>query len=96
MIICVYGENIIFAVLNDKNMTAIELEAQKALLAKEILSIEDVDLLLSLQLAFEKILKDEKKKNCQDAIIKSIDFGLKDVKAGRTRPVEELLKELRK
>lgn len=66
------------------------------MLAKEILSIEDVDLLLSLQLAFEKILKDEKKKNCQDAIIKSIDFGLKDVKAGRTRPVEELLKELRK
>lgn len=95
MIICVYGKYIIFAVLNDKNMTAIELEAQKALLAKEILSIEDVDLLLSLQLAFEKILKDEKKKNCQDAIIKSIDFGLKDVKAGRTRPVEELLKELR-
>ena len=44
----------------------------------------------------EKLIKDAEESEyiSKEEILAGIDAGLKDIKAGRTRPIEELLKEL--
>ena len=44
----------------------------------------------------EKLIKDAEESEyiSKEEILAGIDAGLKDMKAGRTRPIEELLKEL--
>lgn len=78
-------------------MTTIELEARKAMLVRDILTeVDNLDFLKKLQNAYEKIKSqaDEDKTISKEDILKGIDAGLKDVKAGRTRSARELLYEL--
>lgn len=78
-------------------MTTIELEARKAMLVRDILTeVDNLDFLKKLQNAYEKIKSqaDEDKTISKEDILKGIDAGLKDVKAGRTRSARELLNEL--
>lgn len=78
-------------------MTTLELEARKAMLVRDILTeVDDMDLLKKLQHAYEK-LKGQAGKEAtisKEELLAGIDDGLKDVKAGRTRPARELLDEL--
>lgn len=78
-------------------MTTLELEARKAMLVRDILTeVDDMDLLKKLQHAYEK-LKGQAGKEAtisKEELLVGIDAGLKDVKAGRTRPARELLDEL--
>ena len=78
-------------------MTTLELEARTAMLVRDILTeVDDMDLLKKLQHAYEK-LKGQAGKEAtisKEELLAGIDAGLKDVKAGRTRPARELLDEL--
>lgn len=47
------------------------------------------------KLAQKKEEEDKTEYISKEEILEGIDAGLKDLKAGRTRPAEELLKELR-
>lgn len=79
-----------------------ELDARKARLAREILNIDSMELLDKLQKAFNRVKtkatamvnEEETEYISKEEILAGIDAGLKDVIAGRTRPLEELIKEL--
>ncbi len=74
-----------------------ELEAHKAKLVREILTeVDNMDLLKKLQNAYEKLKSQAVKDQTisKEEILKGIDSGLKDVKAGKTRSAKELLDEL--
>lgn len=74
-----------------------ELEAHKANLVREILTeVDNMDLLKKLQNAYEKLKSQAVKDQTisKEEILKGIDSGLKDVKAGKTRSAKELLDEL--
>ena len=78
-------------------MTTMELEAHKAKLVREILTeVDNMDLLKKLQNAYEKLKSQAVKDQTisKEEILKGIDSGLKDVKAGKTRSPKELLDEL--
>ncbi|KKB58320.1 hypothetical protein [Parabacteroides gordonii] len=78
-------------------MTTMELEAHKAKLVREILTeVDNMDLLKKLQNAYEKLKSQAVKDQTisKEEILKGIDSGLKDVKAGKTRSAKELLDEL--
>lgn len=81
-------------------MTTMELDARKAQLAREILNIDSMEVLDKLQKAFNRVKakaasNEETEYISKEEILAGIDAGLKDLKAGRSRPAEELLKELR-
>lgn len=74
-----------------------ELEAHKAKLVREILTeVDNMELLKKLQNAYEKLKSQAVKDQTisKEEILKGIDSGLKDVKAGKTRSAKELLDEL--
>ena len=74
-----------------------ELEAHKAKLVREILTeVDNMDLLKKLKNAYEKLKSQAVKDQTisKEEILKGIDSGLKDVKAGKTRSAKELLDEL--
>lgn len=78
-------------------MTTMELEAHKAKLVREILTeVDNMELLKKLQNAYEKLKSQAVKDQTisKEEILKGIDSGLKDVKAGKTRSAKELLDEL--
>lgn len=80
-------------------MTTIELEAKKASLVREILTeVNDMEFLKKLQKAFDR-LKSKSEEDSEyinkEEVLAGIDAGLKDIKAGRTTPAREFLKELR-
>lgn len=79
-------------------MTTMELEARKASLVRDILTeVDSLDLLDKLQKAYNRLKKKasaEEETISKEEILAGIDAGLKDVKAGRTRPIEEFLDEL--
>lgn len=79
-------------------MTTMELEARKASLVRDILTeVDSLDLLDKLQKAYNRLKKKasaEEDTISKEEILAGIDAGLKDVKAGRTRPIEEFLDEL--
>lgn len=83
-------------------MTTMELEAQKAELARHILNIDNVEVIKELRKAYSRTMaRLARKAPLQDAepdtkeyIRNSLEQGLKDVKEGRTRPLEELLSDL--
>lgn len=78
-------------------MTTVELEVQKAALAREILNIDNLELLEKLQKSLNRLkskIVAEEETISKEEILAGIDAGLKDVKAGRTRPARELLNEL--
>ena len=74
-----------------------ELEAHKEKLVRDILTeVDNMDLLKKLQNAYEKLKSQAVKDQTisKEEILKGIDSGLKDVKAGKTRSAKELLDEL--
>lgn len=79
-------------------MTTMELNAK---LASQIeLVKEDEDLLGKVVKAIDRLIKKHRKEEeteyiSKEEILAGIDAGLKDVKAGRTRPAKNLLEELR-
>ena len=78
-------------------MTAMELEVQKASLAREVLNTDNselLDRLLKVCKQFKKRTVNEEETISKEEILAGIDAGLKDIKAGRTRPARELLNEL--
>lgn len=79
-------------------MTTMELEARKASLVRDILTeVDSLDLLDKLQKAYNRLKKKasaDEDTISKEEILAGIDAGLKDVKAGRTRPIEEFLDEL--
>lgn len=82
-------------------MTTMELEAKKAFLVRDILTeVDDMDFLKKLQQAFEQLKKQMKKEEkdqyiSKKEILAGIDAGLKDMKAGKTTPARDFLKELK-
>lgn len=61
---------------------------------------EDETLMRKAVKAIRKLAQKKEEENkteyiSKEEILEGIDAGLKDLKAGRTRPAEELLKELR-
>lgn len=81
----------------EQKITTIELEARKALFVRDILTeVDSLDMLDKLQKAYNRLKKKASAKEetiGKEEILEGIDAGLKDVKAGRTRPIEELLAE---
>lgn len=81
-------------------MTAMEIEAQKASLVRDILTeVNDMDLLKKLQRYFDRMIRQRRQEEetayiSKEELLAGIDAGLKDMKAGRMMPVEELIKEL--
>lgn len=83
-------------------MTTMELEAQKAELARHILNIDNMEVIKEMKKAYSRTVTRLAKKTVQkkaapdskEYILDSIEQGLKDVKEGKTRPLEELLNEL--
>lgn len=74
-----------------------EMEVRKASLAREILNIDNMELLDKLQKSFNRLkskISSEEDTISKEEILAGIDAGLRDVKAGRTRPAKELLDEL--
>ena len=82
-------------------MTTMELEAKKASLVRDILTeVDDTEFLKKLQKAYDRVKNQVRKEKdteyiSKEEILAGIDAGLKEMKAGRMRPAEELLKELR-
>lgn len=80
-------------------MTTMELEAKKASLVREILTeVNDMEFLKKLQKAFDRLKsksRDDSEYISKEEVLAGIDAGLKDMKAGRTTPAREFLKELR-
>jgi len=78
-----------------------ELEAKKASLVRDILTeVDSMELLKKLQRSYNRLKAQATKKEeteyiSKEEILAGIDAGLKDVKAGRTRPAREFLNELR-
>jgi len=77
-------------------MSAMELEAEKALLAREILNIEDWELLNKIKEAFDSLFyKAEEEYISKEEVLKQIDNGFKDIKAGRFCTAAEFLEEFK-
>lgn len=78
-------------------MTTMELNAK---LATQIEMVKDnEDLLGKVVKAIDRLIKKQQKEEAteyisKEEILAGIDAGLRDLKAGRTRPARELLKEL--
>lgn len=82
----------------ETNMTTVEMNSLKRDLIDELMSIDNTDTLKRIKVYLGK-LKNKTSLDIEDTIGKEeilagIEAGLKDVKAGRTRPVQELLNEL--
>lgn len=80
-------------------MTTMEMESQRLMLAREILNTDNREFLKEMSKAYHRIKARMIKNNTMEPDSKeyirdSIEQGLKDVKEGRTRPLEELLNEL--
>ena len=79
-------------------MTSMELEAYKDELAREILTTNSRNVLDEVKRLLDKLKKKAPKQEedtiSKEEILAGIDAGLKDVKAKRTRPATELLREL--
>lgn len=77
-------------------MTALELQATKQSLIETIGQIEDQHALDRLKKYLNRLLPrtEAEETISKEEILAGIDAGLKDVKAGRTRPIQELLNEL--
>lgn len=79
-------------------MTTMELNAR---FASQIELVKaDEDLLGKVVKAIDRLIKKQQKEEdaeyiSKEEILAGIDAGLKDVKAGRTRPAHELLEELK-
>lgn len=77
-----------------------ELEVQKAILAREILNTDNSEFLKEMSKAYHRIkarmqkTQTELEPDSKEYILKSIEQGMEDVKEGKTRPLEELLNEL--
>lgn len=79
-------------------MTTMELNAE--LFRQLSIIAEDETLMRKAVKAIRKLAQKKEEENkteyiSKEEILEGIDAGLKDLKAGRTRPAEELLKELR-
>ena len=81
-------------------MTTMELEVQKAELARHILNIDNMEVMQEIKKSYNRAMMRMARK-CkvraeaeQKHILNSIEQGLKDVQEGKTRPLEELLNEL--
>jgi hypothetical protein len=81
-------------------MTTMELEAQKAELARHILNIDNMEVMQEIKKSYNRTMM-RMERRCkarteaeQKHILNSIEQGLKDVREGNTRPLEELLNEL--
>ncbi len=77
-------------------MSALEFEAEKAFLAREILNIEDWDLLKEVKEMVASLFhKTENEEFIEkEVLLDMLDKGFKDIKEGRVRPISELFKEL--
>lgn len=83
-------------------MTTIELDARKVRLAREILNVDNIEVLDKLQKAFNRVIskanttkEDDVEYISKEEILAGIDAGLKDLKAGRKTSAREFLNELR-
>ena len=77
-------------------MTTIESDAEKAQLAREILNIENIDVVKKLKQAYRHLpAKEESEFISKEEVLAGIESGLRDVKAGRKTPAREILNELR-
>lgn len=90
-------------------MGTVEIEAEKSLLIRQLLDINDMDSLNKIRSLLLQLSKPKTESTNTDAhfvaenhglyitkeeLLDGIDAGLKDVKQRRTRPVNELLDEL--
>ena len=71
-----------------------ELEVEKAQLAREILNIENVDLIKKLKQVYQRLLAKEDDYISKEEVLAGIESGLQDLKAGRKTPARKFLKEL--
>ncbi|MCD8094079.1 MAG: hypothetical protein LUF01_15130 [Bacteroides sp.] len=82
-------------------MSTMELEAKKASLVRDILTeVDEMEFLKKLQKAFDRLKAQAKKEEeaeyiSKEEILKGIDTGLKEMKARRTTPARDFLKEMR-
>lgn len=81
----------------DEIMSAVEFEAEKALLARDILNIEDWDLLNEVKEMVASLFRKTEKEEFieKEELLKHIDNGLKDIKAGRFCTAAEFLEEFK-
>ncbi|MDR0892651.1 MAG: hypothetical protein LBN24_08550 [Mediterranea sp.] len=77
-------------------MTTMEMNSMKQSMVEQLLSLDNMAALNRLQKYLNRLQHEAEREEVitKEELIAGIDAGLKDVKAGRTRPAHELLKEL--
>jgi len=80
-------------------MTTVELNAMRGELAREILNIDDVEILKKLRTSVKRFLNKERSVETKDEILSGFDDACKDMKLAKERklkgqPLEEFLYEL--
>lgn len=78
-------------------MSALEFEAEKAFLAREILNIEDWDLLNEVKEMIASLFNKTEKEEFieKEELLEQLDKGFKDIKAGRYCTAAEFLEEFK-
>ena len=78
-------------------MSTVEFEAEKALLARDILNIEDWDLLNEVKDMLASLFRKTENEEFigKEEILERLDKGFKDIKAGRYCTAAEFLEEFK-